>query len=349
VIALIVLPCLFLITLDVRGNSVVDRGRSAFARVLSPFDTAARAISNPIVDTWRGVNDYDRVRRENEQLREQLQHQTGDDIQARAAILEYQQILALNQLTATSGIPTLTARVVGNAPGNFQNTIEIDRGSDRGVAVGMPVTNGAGIVGKVTKVFADHSLVLLISDPQYSVSAKVLTPDPNAPTTTTTTIATDGTTPSGVPAADLTSTTSTTTTSTTTTVPRSRGATTTTSSTTSTVAGTDTGTTSTTVAAAAVGRETGGLQGNGFGRPLLLRFVEDSSIRGGLTVGSPVLTAGGASSLAPPGLNIGVISKISKDLGSSSPVVEVQPAADLNSLDFVTVVLYSPNPAAGGR
>lgn len=338
------LSSLLLITLDVRGNSVVDRGRSAFARVLSPFDTAARAISNPIVDTWRGITDYDDLRRENEALRDQLEHQRGDDIQARAAILEAQQLLALSQLTGASGLPTLTARVVGTAPGNFQNTIEIDRGADRGLAVGMPVTNGAGIIGKITKVFANHSLVLLVTDPQYSIAAKVLTV---SAATTSSTTETEPTTPSGESETDLTSTTASSTTTTTTMAPPQRSATTTT--TTTVVDATEGATTTSTTVSPDVGRETGALQGNGFGRPLVLRFVEDSSTLGRLTVGSPVQTAGGTSSLAPPGLNIGVISKISKGEGTSAPVVEVEPAADLDSLDFVTVVLYSPNPTAIGR
>ena len=44
VIALVVLTCLLLITLDRNGNPVIDRLRSAVATVLSPLDTATEAM-----------------------------------------------------------------------------------------------------------------------------------------------------------------------------------------------------------------------------------------------------------------------------------------------------------------
>ena len=31
----------------------------------------------------------------------------------------------------------------------------------------MPVTDGAGLIGKVTKVYPDRSVVMLITDPQF--------------------------------------------------------------------------------------------------------------------------------------------------------------------------------------
>ena len=46
--------------------------------------------------------------------------------------------------------------MVGEAPSNFQNTVEITVGTNRGVAVGMPVTDGAGLIGKVTEVYPDR-------------------------------------------------------------------------------------------------------------------------------------------------------------------------------------------------
>ena len=38
----------------------------------------------------------------------------------------------------------------------------------------MPVLSNAGLVGKITKVYADTSEVVLLTDPSYSVGAEVL-------------------------------------------------------------------------------------------------------------------------------------------------------------------------------
>jgi len=336
VFVLLVLTCLLFITLDQRGNTVIDRTRRVFSAILGPFDTAAEAISEPLARAWYGISNYRDLERENTVLRDQIEQQKGAEVEARSAILEYQQLLALNRLTSVRNYNALPARVVGEAPSNFQNSVEITVGSNQGVAVGMPVTDGAGLVGKITKVYAESSLVLLITDPQYSVAAEVLNaefPDDAGGASTI------PTTPSGIPIPDLTSSTTTSTTipSTLGTLPINPALPT--SSTTST----------TTTAPIVVVRETGALSGQGADKPLLLRFIDDNAALTSISVGATVGTAGGSNSLAPQGIPIGTITRIGRQSGSRAPIVEVTPNANLRRLNFVSVVLYVPNPEAIGR
>ena len=263
------------------------------------------------------------------------------------AILELQELQELNRLLSTSNLPAVTARVVGEAPSNFQNTIEINVGANRGVGVGMPVTNGAGLIGRITKVYSDRALVLLITDPKYNVQTEVLSPL-ESPGTAATTTTEPELTPSGIAPSDLTS--STTSTTTTTTLPDLSAPTTTGgpgAPASSDATGTTTATTvaaTTTVAAAEVVRETGVLTGQGADRPLLFRFIDDSAALRSVKVGAQVVTAGGAQSLAPQGLPIGTITLIERQSGSRAPIVEVTPNASLAQLGFLSVVLYVPNP-----
>src|SRR5688572_18577047 len=116
VIVLLLLSSILLITLDIRGSAAIDRLRSGFAYVLTPFDTAARAVSRPFVNAWRGVTEYDDLLRENERLRERVAQQRGAEIEARAAILESQELLQLNRLVGPSGYPRVVAQVQGASP-----------------------------------------------------------------------------------------------------------------------------------------------------------------------------------------------------------------------------------------
>lgn len=333
VIALVVLTCLLLITLDRRGNPIIDRVRALFATAMVPFDTATEAVALPIERVWDGILRVDDLQRENEALRDEIEHMKGNDIEARSSVLEYRALLKLTRLTSKFSLTTLIAQVVGDSPSNFQNTLEINVGSIRGVEVGMPVTDGAGLVGRITRVYPTRSIVLLITDPKFAISAQVLS--------TTEQLAEEGI---------VVPTTSTTTTTTTTTVPSSTavpGTTVATSSTTST-------TTSSTVPAPPstvidVVRETGTLQGQGTDKPLVLRFVDiDSSIID-VRVGAVVSTAGGYSALAPQGIPIGYVTAIQRQTGSSTATVEVEPNASLRKLNFLAVVLYRPNSQAIGR
>lgn len=326
VVALVVLTCLLFITLDRNGNPVIDRARGVLATVLQPIDTATRAITLPLERTWYGITNYDDVERENQALRDQLEHQRGNDVEARSAILEYRLLLKVLQLSSKFTDPTVTAQVLGDSPGNFQNTVEINRGSVDGIRTGMPVTNGAGLVGRITRVYPTHSLVKLITDPAYSVPAQVLSSEDDD--------GVDGPLPE-IPVGGAT--TSTTATTTTTTVPV-----TTTTAPGGTAGSTTTSPPATTTTALEVIRETGLLEGQGGNKPLLLRFVDSSSSLANVKVGSIVDTAGGAKGLAPQGIPIGVITRIVKQSGDSSALVEVTPNASLRQLNFVTVVLYQP-------
>ena len=357
VIALLVLTSILLITLDQRGNAVIDRARSVFSLILEPFDAASRAVSRPIINAWRGVTEYDELVKENERLQAELDNQRGAEIEYRAGILEYQELLTLNQLLGASSYPSQTAQVQGASPTNFGYTVEIDKGSVDGIAVGMPVVNGGGLVGKITQVRPNSSVVLLITDPDFSIGAKVLTEAPQQPTIT---VATEGQGPSS---GNDVGTGTTVATTTTTTVPANTTSTTIDrvqgpldpvdepATTSTTEAPDDTGVplfTTTTTTPLEIIRETGTLNGQGSGKPLVLRFVDDSSSQGRVKVGSTVQTAGGTQSIAPAGIPIGEIVDIRSQSGTRALLVEVAASAgDLSKLNFVRVLLYVPNTSGG--
>jgi len=330
-IVLLVLSSVLLLTIDLRGNPVIDGARSLFASVLSPFETAGRVVSTPLRNAWNGATSYHDLERENERLHDEIARQRGDQLTARAIVSEYQELLTLNGLTAQ--YPTVTARVVGASPGNFSQTVEIDRGSNDGILVGMVVVNNAGLVGKITTVYDNRSVVMLANDSEYAIEAKVsaggelVSPSAGTSTSlsTTTTLNTSTTTTAvGSPQVGPTATTTTTTT----TVPAT--------TTTTTVASRPSGVTTTTIRVDQ--QDTGAFEGRGKGRLPAMRFVAESAIR----VGSVVSTTGGSKSLAPPDIIIGEVINIVRRAGSAGPLLEIRLAANLTQLNFVQVVRYRP-------
>ena len=112
---------------------------------MRPFDIAADAVSKPIANAWYGITHYDELKAENEALTDQIEHEKGAEIEAQTAITKYYELLKLYHLTSVHSYKSVIAQVVGEAPSNFQNTVEITVGTRAGVAVGMPVTDGAGL------------------------------------------------------------------------------------------------------------------------------------------------------------------------------------------------------------
>ncbi len=344
VVVLLILTSLLLITLDRRGNNAfIDKARQAFAVVMRPFDVAADAVSKPIANAWYGITHYDDLKAENEALHDQVENQKGAEVEAQTAITKYYELLKLYRLTSVHNYKSVIAQVVGEAPSNFQNTVEITVGTRDGIAVGMPVTDGAGLIGKVTKVYPDRSVVMLIIDPQFTVQAQVLSRVDSEDASSTTASTPPNTAISGRPLDSTTSTSTTTTTapvsSTTTTTAAAAGATTGQTTTSSS------STTTSTLPDVIVRRETGDIGGQGADRPLLFSLIDDTALTN-VKVGDTVETAGGTKSLAPQAIPIGTITAVNPRLGSRSPDVEVEPNASLTQLNFVAVVLFVPNQAA---
>lgn len=174
VIVALLLTAALLLTLDLRGNPVLDTIRDGFTRAMSPVERAADVVTTPVQRGWNSYNDYDDLERENQALRDQLERQLGTQAAAEASIIDYNLLLALNNLPSLTGIETEKAQVVGGATNNIDQIVEINKGSNDGIAVGMPVVNQAGLIGKITVVNASTSKVMLVTDPRYSIAVEIL-------------------------------------------------------------------------------------------------------------------------------------------------------------------------------
>jgi cell shape-determining protein MreC len=81
--------------------------------------------------------------------------------------------------------------------------------------------------------------------------------------------------------------------------------------------------------------------GRGVDRPPRVNLVDDSPPFGTPEIGDTVLTAGGARSLAPADIPIGEVSSVEHGSPSEGWILEVDPLAELEGLEFVQVILYT--------
>jgi rod shape-determining protein MreC len=337
-ILLLGLASIFFITLDVSGSGATSRVRQVFYTVFAPVEGVARVVTRPLSNAWHAFRNYEDVVTENDRLREQLALQEGSTVAAAASVRLSQELLALNGLPTLAGINSVTAQVIGETPTNFSQTVEINQGSGSGIKVGMPVLNAAGLIGKVTEVFANRSLVMLISDPDYALSIKVVTTSNRTPVTLPPLANEDVPTVDSVLRTNETSSTSSTSTTTTTILGFTPVATTLPVE----VAAGAASNLTVPVASQLAVRETGILEGRGPGRRPVVRFLDATTRASAIEVGAPIVSAGGSRSLAPPDIVIGVVSRVVERLGTAGPILEVDLVADLTSLSFLRVLLYQP-------
>lgn len=325
VIFALTLTSLFLLTLDIRGNQVLDGARSGFGFIFRPINRAGEVVTTPVVRLWRSYREFDDLEEENRQLRAEIDAQRSAEISAQNAIIENQDLLALAGLESLASYGSVTGRLVGQSPSNFDQQVEIDRGALHGIRVGMAAINEAGLVGKVTSVAPQSSIIMLVTDPSYAVPVKILASndaaDASATMTATSVASSDaeeaGTNDASAIASSLNDgSESTTTTTTTTTVVE-------------------------------IIRETGVLRGQGSDRLPRVSFIASGTGFGQIEVGDTVFTAGGSTSLAPPNIPLGRVLNVITRAGTAGQELEIEPTADLNRLQFVRVVLYQPASEVG--
>lgn len=116
------------------------------------------------------VTNYKSVAEENDQLKKENARLRQETYHAREGLQELARLHTLVRFDDKWDYPIVTARVVGHNPGRFLTTMVINRGTDHGVKVNMPVFSMNGLVGKISKASLNHSRVQLLLDPNLKLS-----------------------------------------------------------------------------------------------------------------------------------------------------------------------------------
>lgn len=150
----------------------------------NPFERAVLTLSAPLMGVIADFNRYllsfwnnylalVSTQRENQVLRESVRQLNVRIIESQDALLENERLKQLLALKGTFQSPSVAANVIGEDSAPWYRSIVIDRGSVDGLFEGMPVMATNGVVGRVVKVAASSSRVLLLTDHASSIAASI--------------------------------------------------------------------------------------------------------------------------------------------------------------------------------
>lgn len=156
------------------GVRSVQRGA---LQVLGPIQDGASRVLKPFRDLFNWVGDTIDAQQQRDRLvkeRDVLQRQVSQLQSARQENAELRKMLEVNESSLDRFEPVL-ARVSGRTPSLFYSTLTINKGSSDDIEVEDPVVaaNG-GLVGRVSEVIGGYSVVTLITDDEFAVSARTL-------------------------------------------------------------------------------------------------------------------------------------------------------------------------------
>jgi rod shape-determining protein MreC len=177
-LAALVVASLILLTayFGASSSSPLHQVQRGIVEVLSPVEEGASKVLSPVRDVAGWFSSTFRAKSQVAGLKKQVHQLDYELAQLQGAALQNRQLRAQVHLDATSGIAAynpVSANVYGHDPQLWFATIDVDKGSDDGVALNDPVIGDRGLVGVVTTVDPTVSVVTLITDHAYSVSAEV--------------------------------------------------------------------------------------------------------------------------------------------------------------------------------
>ena len=165
---------LLLITLDLRSGSALQGPRSIASSLIAPLQRVVTGVTSPVGNFFGEIGSLGRNR-------QQIQDLQKKNAELRAALIdrtnisgELSQLRGVLNLAGAGKYRMVAARVVamGSAAG-FAQTITVDAGSADGVTPDMTVISADGLVGRVHSVGTHASTVILISDLNFKIGARL--------------------------------------------------------------------------------------------------------------------------------------------------------------------------------
>jgi rod shape-determining protein MreC len=178
VLALLVVLSLILISASFGGSGggPLHTVQSGFLDVLSPVESVANKALTPVHDLFKWVGDVFHASSQRDKARKELAQVRAELVRLQAAVRQSKERAAIAALDNSAGLSAdgpVNANLIAQQPGTqFISQIAIDAGTGAGVAKNDPVINGFGLIGTVTRVAANGSIVTLINDPQAGEAAR---------------------------------------------------------------------------------------------------------------------------------------------------------------------------------
>jgi len=142
--------------------------------LFAPLQYSFHWVSARIAHAVQTVRDLNSLQRRVQELQETVDRLMIENVRLHEADIERANLR--DQLHFKLANPTynlLAAEVIGYDPSNLLQYIIIDRGTQDGVATGMPVVTARGLVGRITSVYPHSARVMLLTDPASSVNALI--------------------------------------------------------------------------------------------------------------------------------------------------------------------------------
>lgn len=147
---------------------------SGVGNVVSPLQKIVYKVNDKIKTSVDFFLNFSKVKEENEELKkknDELQNQLVEYRTLKEENDRLREVLKFEE--ANANYDYLGCNIIGYSGGNLSSGYIVDKGTNNGVQKDMVVITSAGLVGKVTKVDTNYSIVETILNENIAVSVMV--------------------------------------------------------------------------------------------------------------------------------------------------------------------------------
>lgn len=151
------------------SNKLMSPLRNAVSMVVIPFQKGMNYMGLWASDSYDTFQDIQSLLKENEELKGTVDALKEENNQLKQDTYELDRLRDLYKLDQKyPGYSKVGARIIGTTTDNWYSTFTIDKGSKDGIEKNMNVIAGGGLVGIVTEVGSNYSIVkTIIEDGSY--------------------------------------------------------------------------------------------------------------------------------------------------------------------------------------
>lgn len=166
-----VVLCIALMFVSYRFPERFSGVKTVAGNVISPMQRGINSVGRSISDRLQAFRDVRTLRKENELLKEKIAELTAANQQLTQEKYELDGLRRLYELdTKYIDYKKVAARIIASDTNNWFYNFIVDKGSEDGIAVGMNVLAGSGLVGIVSETGKNWARIRSIIDDDSNVS-----------------------------------------------------------------------------------------------------------------------------------------------------------------------------------
>ncbi|GAH01715.1 unnamed protein product, partial [marine sediment metagenome] len=130
---LLIIITIFIMTIDYHGKMYFNWLESIGLRLFSPINRGITLVADNTKNYLKAIAEFKRVEEENKELKEKIEITYQENATLKEKLIAYDRLKKLLELKETFSYEMIPSLVISREPGNWFNSIIIDKGITDGV------------------------------------------------------------------------------------------------------------------------------------------------------------------------------------------------------------------------